>query len=133
MKEPRLDYEKRGSARLRKLSGPRLLAQQSGSEVAGDFWLALEDANVVSPRLGGFTPEAPLPLESERLGRGRPSKDEASRRLRDLLRELAFGATLDAAACSARVDPRRVLRLLDSDEGFRAAVWALIEKRREAA
>jgi hypothetical protein len=60
---------------------------------------------------------------------GRPRGRESRRRTHELLRLLAAGETLRDAARLAGVKAERVLRLLDDDSAFRAAVFYLLDAR----
>lgn len=64
---------------------------------------------------------------------GRPRGPESRRRVKHMLELLAGGHSLPDAAANAGVDARRVLGELESDLGFRGAVFALLDERRKAA
>lgn len=57
----------------------------------------------------------------------RPVRDDSANRAREVLRHLSDGNTLKRAAELAKVDPGRVLTLLQKPD-YRAAVCGLLEE-----
>lgn len=72
-------------------------------------------------RVASLSPEAAMLAVERPWDRpGRPSAADSEARTRELLRHLAGGCSLVAAADLARVKPARVLRLLEDPDFFAA-------------
>lgn len=62
----------------------------------------------------------------------RPSSVTTKIRTREFLRALSETSSLRAAAVQSQTDPARVLRLLDEDQAFRTAAFALVTEAEAA-